>query len=94
MDDSTEKTTQIFEEDVVDERIHNGERKGSIQLAGINDENLPAYHTKETRRILRKVDFRLLPLLTLLYVIAFLDRGNSQSSLPDPALASTMLILS
>lgn len=72
-----EKTDQAFQEDVVDEPIYNGERKGSIQLAGINADNLPAYHTKETRRILRKVDFRLLPLLTLLYVISVLDRGNS-----------------
>lgn len=25
---------------------------------------------------MRKVDYRLLPMLTLLYVLAFLDRGN------------------
>ena len=37
---------------------------------------LPRYDDKETKRILRKVDYRLLPVLTLLYVLAFLDRGN------------------
>lgn len=37
---------------------------------------LPRYDDKETHRILRKVDYRLLPMLTLLYVLAFLDRGN------------------
>lgn len=91
MDSGPEKTEQVFEEDVVDERLYNGERKGSIQLAGINHENLPVYHTKETRRILRKVDFRLLPLLTLLYVIAFLDRGNSETTLCASAFSLYML---
>ncbi|KAJ9501193.1 hypothetical protein H2202_002987 [Exophiala xenobiotica] len=34
------------------------------------------YDDGEARGILRKVDFRLLPMLALLYVLAFLDRGN------------------
>ncbi len=37
---------------------------------------VPCYDARETKRILRKVDVRLLPVLALLYVIAFLDRGN------------------
>lgn len=37
---------------------------------------MPEYHDKETQRILRKVDFRLIPLLTFLYVLSFLDRSN------------------
>ncbi|EKG17513.1 Major facilitator superfamily [Macrophomina phaseolina MS6] len=36
----------------------------------------PLYDAKETSRILRKVDFRLLPMLTLLYVLSFIDRSN------------------
>ncbi|KAL2427972.1 putative transporter [Exophiala dermatitidis] len=44
--------------------------------AGLDDSNLPRYDDAETKRILRKVDYRLLPMLTLLYVLAFLDRGN------------------
>lgn len=35
---------------------------------------LPVYDDKETNRILKKVDFRLLPVLALLYLLAFLDR--------------------
>lgn len=42
-------------------------------IAGVQ---LPNYHDKEVRRILRKVDYRLVPMLTLLYLLAFLDRGN------------------
>lgn len=37
---------------------------------------LPRYDNKETKRILRKVDFRLIAMLTLLYVLYFLDRSN------------------
>jgi hypothetical protein len=44
--------------------------------AGVNAEHMPDYKSKEVRRILRKVDFRLIPLLTTLYVMSFLDRSN------------------
>lgn len=33
----------------------------------------PAFDPKETKRILRKVDVRLIPVLALLYLLAFLD---------------------
>ncbi|KAK3646259.1 hypothetical protein LTR56_008610 [Elasticomyces elasticus] len=49
------------------------ERKPSI---GLNEDSLPNYNDAETKRILRKVDLRLLPVLALLYVLAFLDRSN------------------
>ena len=39
---------------------------------------LPA---KEQSRVLRKVDFRVVPLLTFLYLIAYIDRNNSASAL-------------
>jgi hypothetical protein len=32
----------------------------------------------EEKRILRKIDYRLLPLLTFLYLVAFVDRSNSE----------------
>ena len=31
---------------------------------------------KEEQRILRKVDYRLVPILALLYLVAFVDRSN------------------
>ncbi|KAH7083510.1 retrograde regulation protein 2 [Paraphoma chrysanthemicola] len=34
------------------------------------------YTDAEARAITRKIDFRLLPVLTLLYLLSFLDRGN------------------
>ncbi|KAF9878378.1 Major facilitator superfamily [Colletotrichum karsti] len=34
------------------------------------------YDQKETKAILRKVDWHLLPMLTLLYILSFIDRSN------------------
>lgn len=52
-------------------------RVGSIQdLTGIDESNLPRYNDKSTQRVLRKIDWRLLPMLTLLYILSYLDRGN------------------
>jgi hypothetical protein len=33
----------------------------------------------ESARVLRKVDMRLVPILSLLYLVAFIDRSNSTS---------------
>ncbi|KJF60734.1 uncharacterized protein CIMG_08681 [Coccidioides immitis RS] len=35
-----------------------------------------SYTPEEAKRILRKVDYRLVPLLAVLYLLAFIDRGN------------------
>lgn len=43
---------------------------------GLNEAHLPIYNDERTKRVLRKVDWRLLPVLTLLYVLSYLDRGN------------------
>ncbi|WEW59344.1 hypothetical protein PRK78_004814 [Emydomyces testavorans] len=34
------------------------------------------YSPEEAKRILRKIDYRLIPLLAVLYLLAFIDRGN------------------
>ena len=46
---------------------------------GLDDSDLPDYNDKEVKRILRKVDWRLPPVLAVLYLLSFLDRSNSQS---------------
>lgn len=49
--------------------------------AGITENDaLTELPEKEQRRILSKVDYRLVPLLTFLYLVAFVDRTNSQST--------------
>ncbi|KAJ3530518.1 hypothetical protein NM208_g9294 [Fusarium decemcellulare] len=43
---------------------------------GLDENNLPRYNDKSTARLLRKIDCRLLPMLTLLYTLSYLDRSN------------------
>lgn len=42
----------------------------------LNEDHQPRYDDKEVRRIRRKIDCRVLPLLTFLYLASFVDRGN------------------
>jgi len=42
----------------------------------VDASNQPRYDDEETRRLLRRVDYRLMPVLTFLYLVSFLDRGN------------------
>ncbi|SRR6266536_6320623 len=44
------------------------------------------YTEAEKTRILRKIDYRLVPLLGVLYLLAFIDRGNSEYIPPDASL--------
>ncbi|KAI8799814.1 major facilitator superfamily domain-containing protein [Cladochytrium replicatum] len=59
-DDDVKQTLQIFDEDEV--------RREFIEQC----ENDPAFRGK----LVRKLDFKILPLLCLTYFLAFLDRGN------------------
>jgi hypothetical protein len=51
----------------------------------VSDSELEAtaidYDGPEARRILAKIDWRLVPVLSLLYLVAFIDRSNSKASL-------------
>lgn len=50
----------------------------------------PPFTPEEQKRILRKVDWRLVPLLSFLYLVSFIDRGNRNSI---PILLSLLLYL-
>lgn len=43
----------------------------------------------EASRVLRKVDYRLVPMLSLLYLVAFIDRSNSRTFYHRPWGLST-----
>ncbi|CAK4032887.1 retrograde regulation 2 [Lecanosticta acicola] len=43
---------------------------------GLNDASLPDYQDAEVKKIIRKVDWRLPPVLCLLYLVSYLDRSN------------------
>lgn len=51
------------------------EKQDFAHIEGYDGEPME-YDAKEARRIRRKVDFRLLPILITLYTLAFLDRVN------------------
>lgn len=40
------------------------------------EQEQPCYSAQETKRLLRKLDWTLLPFLSLLYLLSFLDRAN------------------
>lgn len=63
-----------------DKRIEDvGEKGEKISSDGELEANRLALAETEAKRILRKVDFRLVPVLSLLYLVAFIDRSNSKS---------------
>lgn len=41
-----------------------------------SSEDQPLYDEKTTKRLVRKMDWNLLPFLSLLYLLSFLDRTN------------------
>jgi hypothetical protein len=47
---------------------------------GETEANRIELEEKESRRVLSKVDYRLVPILSLLYLVAFIDRSNSRLS--------------
>ncbi|CAK7230065.1 hypothetical protein SBRCBS47491_007460 [Sporothrix bragantina] len=56
-----------------DDRDGDGDVKPAT---GLDATNLPNYDDAEAKRVLRKVDYRLVPMLMLLYLICFVDKGN------------------
>ena len=55
----------------------------NAEKASTSSGELEAQHVEldeaEANRVLRKVDYRLVPVLSLLYLVAFIDRSNSKS---------------
>lgn len=54
-----------------------GDKKGGSESE--LEANAIDYDGPEARRILNKVDWRLVPVLSLLYLVAFIDRSNSKT---------------
>ncbi|KAJ9607705.1 hypothetical protein H2200_007783 [Cladophialophora chaetospira] len=48
----------------------------TVEVGYAPDQVLVELDEKEKSRILRKIDYRLVPLLGILYLLAFIDRGN------------------
>lgn len=67
-----------------DATINNELRTENVNAEKISTSSgeLEAQHLEldeaEANRVLRKVDYRLVPMLSLLYLVAFIDRSNSK----------------
>ena len=65
----------------VAEKISTSSGSGELEAQNIDLEE------KEAARVLRKVDMRLVPMLSLLYLVAFIDRSNSKCRLLDELMS-------
>ncbi|OSC99283.1 MFS general substrate transporter [Trametes coccinea BRFM310] len=52
------------------------QKPATASSAGISDSDSPAMNSDETRRLWRRVDSRLIPLVTVMYLVAFIDKTN------------------
>lgn len=52
------------------------EKEQIVMLENTVDGTTEEFDTKSTKRLLRKIDFALIPFLSLLYLLSFLDRTN------------------
>lgn len=46
-------------------------------VEGENTQQVESFDPKEARRIVNKVDWHVIPILTILYIMCFIDRSNS-----------------
>ncbi len=63
--------------------IDNSDQSSGEELATLDKgftDVISQVSPEEERRILKKVDFRLVPVLSLLYLVAFIDRSNIGTS--------------
>lgn len=65
-------TPAVLENEKIENFVQHVEEgdKGHDSHAGVNADHLPDYQNREVKRILRKVDFRLVPVLTTLYIMS------------------------
>lgn len=70
-----EKSSSDLHDAIFDDEKHK-------DIETVAEIELPDFDQTEVKRILRKIDLRLLPVLTALYLMSFLDRSNSSYRLP------------
>jgi len=71
----------ISTSDLSDSNLSDAPKKSEVvQLEhALTDADHNSFDTKATKRLLRKMDVRLIPFLALLYLLSFLDRCVSSS---------------
>lgn len=56
----------------IDGKQHDG---GRLEYSSPNLQNVPLLTPEQEKKLWRKVDMRLIPMLSVIYLLAFLDRG-------------------
>ena len=77
--DTPEKTSlQHFEDTPVQDSPFSADLKqdGLVTDAEASSLGSPTFEGVDEKAVLRKMDIRLIPMLSMLYLLAFLDRGN------------------
>ncbi len=79
MDGHAEKNPSASPDEKIIIQEYRSEKEGEAEHIEIvaSSVAIPEYTPKEARRILWKVDLRLIPMLSWFYLLAYLDRGNS-----------------
>lgn len=84
MDDSKntqqKPSLQQFEDAPVEDSLYSADLKKNGLVADVDAEasslGSPTFEGVDEKAVLRKMDIRLIPMLSMLYLLAFLDRGN------------------
>ncbi|KXT16700.1 hypothetical protein AC579_5227 [Pseudocercospora musae] len=69
-----DKAAIVGKEESIDRSLSS--HAGHDEHKGLDDSELPDYQDPEVKKIMRKVDLRLPPVLAVLYLFSFLDRSN------------------
>lgn len=79
-----DKKEELRLEDVNKEELVIKAGTSDIEIAKDEAEEVfvNSFSEEETSRILRKIDYRLIPILSVLYLLAFIDRSNSEWTFP------------
>lgn len=76
---SSEKTAPVNHDDYPQTTAHTNKldlrEKETVPNNAVDPSTIDFSHIDE-KKVLRKMDIRLLPMLALLYLLSFLDRGN------------------
>lgn len=73
-------TVDVKQDGPYENRIEDVAEKTSHSSGEIESQHVELDES-ESARVLRKVDMRLVPMLALLYLVAFIDRSNSMSQI-------------
>lgn len=64
---------------IIDDKTQQGTGISTADSASLRQSNMYAVNTADEQRLLRKLDLRLIPIIMLVYLVSFLDRGMYSS---------------